>query len=512
MANDDLIPLPAFDAVARTAVDFMAQGKNVAIVAPPGAGTSSLASAVRGGLLAGRIPFSAFNCVGEGQLADRLAALKAPKLKKGKARVILIDHAASLPVAQLQTVVDRIRQLEISGPIAQLWLGPLDARSLKAAANIDLHTDVRTHLCVPELARDDLLRLYRAITRRKDRLWGEAMLYFALDWVGNDLALAEQLVEHFYGNWAEQIYDAEVAECLRKWLTESAAVRGYRQRFAALPDVCKEKLRLLCGGGKLISHRPEVHLETSADIRGLFLAGFLCANMLPGYCQFRNLTARFIVEEHMSLQPNPIELLRHAANTRVNLLLQDAEVSLRGILKTVFRQMPHDEVKRLLKSTRTKLRLIGEDFRVRLMDWAGQQTLPGQPDLRQSLGKFLSMEGARFDAANNLWSEVCDVFREAHGLENANSEPTPEQAATCLTFRQLSDLLQTLSKKLFLEKPRSKRLVEPPCKRWPGYLARVNRLRNDAAHLRNISFQDVEDLLQTLDAIREDQLDFGIIP
>jgi hypothetical protein len=196
----------------------------------------------------------------------------------------------------------------------------------------------------------------------------------------------------------------------------------------------------------------------------------------------------------------------------VNLLLQDAEASLRGILKTAFRQMPSEDVKRLLKNTRIKQRLIGEDFRLRLVDWAGQQTQPGQPDLRQSLGKFLGLESARFDAANNLWSEVCDVFREAYGLGNTNSEPTPEQAASCLTFRQLSDLLQTLSKKLFLDRARSKRLAEPPSKRWPGYLARVNRLRNDAAHLRNISFQDIEDLLQTLDAIREDQLDFGIIP
>ena len=82
MATDDLIPLPAFDAVARTAVEFLTQGKNVALVAPPGTGTSSLASTVQRGLSAVRTPVKVFNCNGKGELADRLAKFKPPKPKK----------------------------------------------------------------------------------------------------------------------------------------------------------------------------------------------------------------------------------------------------------------------------------------------------------------------------------------------------------------------------------------------------------------------------------------------
>jgi hypothetical protein len=512
MATDNLILLPAFDAVARTAVEFLTQGKNVALVAPPGTGTSSLASAIQSGLSTARVPFKAFNCKGKGELADRLAAFKPPKPKKGKPRVIIIDHAALLPIAQLQTVLDRIGQLQAAAPTTPLWLGPLDTRTLKATAKLRLHSDARTHLCLPELGRDDLLSIYRAIAMHNGRLWGEAMLYFALDWCGTDLALAEQLVAHFYGNWTEHIYDEAVAECLRNWLTESDAVRGYRERFAALPDACKEQLRLLCGGGKLVSHRPEVHLETCEKIRRLFLDGFLCANLLPGYCQLRNLVARFVVEEHMGLQNDPIDLLRRAANARVNLLLQDVEFSLRGMLKTVFRQMPADDLKKLLKNIKSQQPLVHEDFHPKLMDWASQQTPPGQPDLRASLGQFLAQESAKFRATNNLWSEVCKVFRESHGLDNINSEPTPEQAVVCLTFNQLKDLVQTLSDKLFLDEPRTKRFGEPPSKRWPIYLTRVRRLRNDVAHLRNTSFQDIEDLLKDLNELRQDQLAFGIIP
>ena len=389
---------------------------------------------------------------------------------------------------------------------------PHSGSPIKATTKVRLHTDARTHLCLPELDRDDLLRIYRAIAKRDGRLWGEAMLYFALDWCGTDLALAEQLVAHFYGNWTEHIWDDAVAECLRNWLAESDAVRGYRERFAALPDACKEHLRLLCGGAKLVSHRPEVHLETCEKIRRLFLDGFLCANLLPGYYQLRHLVARFVVEEHMGIQTDPIELLRRAANARVNLLLQDVEVSLRGMLKTAFRQMPADDVKTLLKNIKSQQSLVHEDFHPKLMDWASGQTPPGQPDMRAVLGQFLAQETAKFKAANNLWSEVCKVFRESCGLENTNSEPTPEQAVTCLTFNQLKDLVQKLSDKLFLHAPRTKWFGDPPSKRWPTYLTRVRRLRNDAAHLRNTRFQDIEDLLKDLDEIRRDQLAFGIIP
>jgi hypothetical protein len=174
--------------------------------------------------------------------------------------------------------------------------------------------------------------------------------------------------------------------------------------------------------------------------------------------------------------------------------------------------MPADDVKTLLKNIKSQQSLVHEDFHPKLMDWASGQTPPGQPDMRAVLGQFLAQETAKFKAANNLWSEVCKVFRESCGLENTNSEPTPEQAVTCLTFNQLKDLVQKLSDKLFLHAPRTKWFGDPPSKRWPTYLTRVRRLRNDAAHLRNTRFQDIEDLLKDLDEIRRDQLAFGIIP
>jgi hypothetical protein len=81
-----------------------------------------------------------------------------------------------------------------------------------------------------------------------------------------------------------------------------------------------------------------------------------------------------------------------------------------------------------------------------------------------------------------------------------------------LTLAELSALLQKLADRVLLDKPRSGRMIDSPKKRWPDYLTTVRRLRNEAAHLRNISFQDIEDLLDILNAVRRDQLDFLIVP
>lgn len=511
----NFIPLPVFDAVAQTAADFLRRGMNVAVVGPPGAGSSSVASRVQEHLSKADVPCAVFDCRGEGVIAQRLAGFTGPKREQGQPGVIVVDHITTLPPEQLPGVVTRLRDVAGQNSSALLWVGALDAKSIKAASGIDLHTDARTHLCLPELGQDDLLRLYREIAERGERFWGkwgEAMLYFVLDWCGNDLALVEELVEFFYGDWTQRIYDESVSKCLEHWLTESAGVRAYRERFAALPEACKAQLRLLCGGGKLVLHRPEVHLETSEEIRRLFLAGFLCGNLLPGYYQFRNLLARCVVEEQTGILQAPADLLRRAANGRVNALLQDVEVALRAMLRTVFRQMSPADMQALLKARPTERKLYEPQLQRVLLNWAGQIPVTAPYDAKTELGKLLKEERDKFQAESNLWTKVCAVFRESQGLESTMAEPAPEQVVGCLTFAELADLLQSLTDKVFLEKPRSKRMVEPPKKRWPVYLTKVRRLRNEAAHLRNIGFQDIEDLLEILDTIRQDQLDFLIIP
>ena len=44
---------------------------------------------------------------------------------------------------------------------------------------------------------------------------------------------------------------------------------------------------------------------------------------------------------------------------------------------------------------------------------------------------------------------------------------------------------------------------------WQEALAKAARLRNQVAHLRNVRFQDMEDLARTLDRMRRDVIDYG---
>jgi hypothetical protein len=282
-------------------------------------------------------------------------------------------------------------------------------------------------------------------------------------------------------------------------------------------------------------HRPEIHLETSSEIRRLFLDGFLSANLLPGYYQFRNLLARFVVEEQIGPAPAPVELLRRSANGRVNALLQDIEVALRAMLRTVFRQMQPAEVQALLATIKTEQRLFEPDLQRSLLEWAGEIPVVAPYDAKGELARLLKQKRMEFEVDSNLWTKVCAVFAAslATGAPNESAaeqrsfpwfppdpnggiavraSPTPEQTVGCLTFAELSALLQSLTDRVFLEKPRSNRIIDPPRKRWPDYFTKVRRLRNEAAHLRNISFQDIEDLLEILNAVRRDQLDFLIVP
>src|SRR5438067_818482 len=107
MEADALIPLPVFDAVAQTAAEFLIRGKNVAIVGPPGSGATSVGSRVQQEVSAAKLPCAHFDCAAEGEILQRLAEFEGPQREQGEKGVILVDHGALLPIAQLQSVVAR---------------------------------------------------------------------------------------------------------------------------------------------------------------------------------------------------------------------------------------------------------------------------------------------------------------------------------------------------------------------------------------------------------------------
>jgi hypothetical protein len=77
-----------------------------------------------------------------------------------------------------------------------------------------------------------------------------------------------------------------------------------------------------------------------------------------------------------------------------------------------------------------------------------------------------------------------------------------------LTLDQLGRLVLVLIDQVFPRFPDiavARRVKEG----WQEALAKVARLRNQVAHLRNVRFQDMEDLARTLDRMRRDVIDYG---
>jgi hypothetical protein len=81
--------------------------------------------------------------------------------------------------------------------------------------------------------------------------------------------------------------------------------------------------------------------------------------------------------------------------------------------------------------------------------------------------------------------------------------------ADYLTFNELADVLITLADRIFTKRDPFKTDAEQPGKRWQGYLSTMRRLRNRTAHLRNVGFQQLEDLLSISRTMRSDLARFA---
>ena len=282
-------------------------------------------------------------------------------------------------------------------------------------------------------------------------------------------------------------------------------VARYRERLKVLPTDCKAHLDLLNRGGKL-RLRPEINEEPDGAIRQLFLEGFLAPNLLSGFYKLRNLLVYHLLNESTAgaQSLSPIALLRRSANERVASLLQDAEISLRALLMTTLRGLASTLIKELLAGKKTEKRLFEPELKKKLLDWANAQF--GEAN-RDQLSRFLSEEAKAYDATHTLWDKVCVLYREDRGEKTG--EPTPAEVADYLTFNELADVLITLGDRIFTKRDPFKTDAEQPGKRWQGYLSTMRRLRNRTAHLRNVGFQELEDLLSISRTMRSDLARFA---
>ena len=498
---------PSLSTTLTRLVTTIASGFDAVLVGPCGYGTSTAANLVISKLEEQAI-FSVFMdsriaipwqeaCRRVGEVAD------AVKVKTGRCPVLVIDHCGEMEHRDLN---DLNQAVTISAPgrfHARLWVGCLDCRSPEVEGSLPIIRDPKNLVLMPEHHRDDLLRIYRAIGRKQECEWGEAILYFLHDWCGSDLSLVQGISTYLYGDWKDRLYDESVGECLDRWLKDDVVVGKYRITLKRMEGTARDYVRLLCSGGKVPWRAAAIEHETDSALRGLFFSGIVTPNLIPGFYQFRNLTVKLLAMcEYVGTEIASTTLLRRSSNARTNVLLQDAEISLRHLLARCFRQMGFDAVKQKLEATKTDELPMTPELRKSLSEWA-QQT--GGEDLQQGLTKHLIEYTKDFHRTHSLWARVCGHHAsEIGGNDGATQDPTVERIVEYLTFSELSNLIQSLCPEVFPNWGKETFGRQPPSKTWPTYLARIRRLRNQSAHLRNVTFQDMEDLLTTTREMRRD--------
>jgi len=519
---------PAIDRV----VSHVLQGHDTALIAARGCGLTTLRS---------QIAAEIRNCGAEVMLMDVddfLRAILAAPRRVGKVRhgaeavdgpanlhqevgqvllsairpdvspvvVQIVDHAAKFFPEQLREIHE-IRSGAPPGKRPFLWLGPFDARWLSEQHGVRLHSLPRSHVCLPTLARDDALAAYRAIAENHGCRWGDAILFLVLDLCGNDLSLAEGLAEYIHGNWTEKLYDDSVWDRVGDWLVRDPVVALYRDTLGELDEASLAYLSLLRVGGKPPCHRADLLEEPDAALRRMALGGVLVPNLLPGFYQLRNLTVRYLIDERLQPQNQvrPESLFRRATNDRVAQLLQDVEMMLRSIVRSVFMAMTEADVRTMLQAKQGDAELMPSSLNRALLDWSAKQEAAG---LRESLNAVLVEHRKQFRQQNSIWSRVERIMHE-DADEGAGQTPIQERAVDYLTFAELGDFVVDLFERVLPGPYRFATGQSSAKEQWRDSLSKVRRLRNRVAHHRNIDFQDMEDLAGTVESMRRDLYDHG---
>ena len=499
----NLPSFPSLEPLAEKLLSHCTDGHDTALVAAPGSGSTTFAGLLRAGwrsLGTEVIRVDMRNIEAGTTPGDALRAIPVP-IDAARPRILVLNHVAYLALEDQRAFLEFLRAEAPRIKATCLWVGALDARTIQRDFGVGIHSVPRSHLTFPVMPRDEILLAYRSIAESQGCRWGEAILFLLLDLCGNDLALVRSIAEYLYGDWSDKLYDASVWDRINEWLARDPVVNGYRQRLKSLPESCQEHLMLIRLGGKPVCPRTELLEEVDAGLRTLYLQGFLVQNLLPRFYQLRNLTARLLVSE----LSRPEVLFRRTANERVGQLLQDVETMLRGVLQFVFNGLGDAAVRTLLERKQSEGEFMPPALNKALLEWADKA---GGADLRKSLNDVLLKHRAAFRAGNSIWAKVSRMMASGENAEN-QGPPLPEhlRCVDYMTFGELSDVLMELFDNVFPRADANKKNIVK--ERWRESLAMVRRLRNDVAHLRSVSFQDMEDLAGTVERMRKDLIDFS---
>jgi hypothetical protein len=503
------IQFAALTSAAGLVIDQLQQGHHSALVAPPGCGASSLRDMICSALISGVGAVTILDLRTPGTVERAIETLRAvqPAAADGPRQYLAIDHAGRLLPADLTGWLSRIRQAAADHGLTCLWVGALDARGIQRDHGVQLCSVPRAHVTFPALSRDDLIAAYRAIAESHGCRWGEAILFLVLDFCGNDLALAEGLAEYLPGDWSTRLHDTYVWDRIGEWLKNDPGVNRYRNLMRALPARCQEYLALLRLGGKPPCPRTELLEEVDEDLRRLCLSGFLMQNLLPQFYQLRNLTMHLLVHEPLAPWDSygPDLLFRRATNHRAAQLVQDVETMLRHLLLSTFHRIGPERVKAILEGKQCERDFMPSELNRALLDWAG--TAYGE-DAKRALNAMLVERRKAFRATNSVWSRVTAMMQGDLAAEERGRLPEYLRCVDYLTFTELGGVLLDLMDEVF---PRASREQDKAKlrDRWRESIARISRLRNDVAHLRNVDFAEMENLAGMVEIMRNDVIRYA---
>jgi hypothetical protein len=146
--------------------------------------------------------------------------------------------------------------------------------------------------------------------------------------------------------------------------------------------------------------------------------------------------------------------------------------------------------------------IIDESLNSAIFKWSRENNSDGSHKL---LVEILKNSREAFRSSNSVWATVRKMMERDNALDNGSPHL---HCINYLTFDQLGTLVIAVMDYAFprLTKDLEKKRIRES---WLEAVAKVRRLRNQVAHLRNVSFQDMEDLTRTLERMRRDIIDYG---
>ena len=494
----DAVHISSLDRIAERVVDHLRQGHHTTLVGSPGCGITTFVARLSDRIAGNGFTVSRFDLQAKGvtELSRELAASRPAD--DGERQIVVLDHAGRLLGDAYSRLVAFVAENTATSGQLCLWCGNLDARAADRELGVKLCSVPSAHVSFPIMTRDELLAVYRAIAGERACSWGDAVQYLMLDLCGTDLALVKSATDYLHGDWNDRLYDESVWDRVEEWLNEDETVDAYRARLSALPESSEVALALIRFGGKPQCLRPELIEEVDDGLRRLCLDGFIIPNLLPGFYQLRNLVVRFLLDESI----RPRLLFRRATNERAAALLQDTETMLRQVLASVFARIGVGAARERLEGMQQPGGVLDKELNRSLLDWA-KQNCPAEAV--KGLSDLLLHHRTEFKKANSAWARATHMM----GQDNLTSDGSPHiQCVDYLTLDQLGRLVLGLMEEVFphLGDALAKKRVR---ENWQESVAKVRRLRNQVAHLRNVGFQDMEDLARALERMRRDIIDYG---